>query len=313
MSLSASLYIIGNGFDRHHDIPSDYRDFGRYLAAVDRDIYREVEAYFNVDDEFWWQFEQQLANFDTDAAIDYASQFLMSYGADDWSDSGHHDYQYELERVVEAISKTLQERFAQWVRQLPIPSLSSCFTGLLPLDPNAFYLSFNYTQTLQRTYGIPDGQILHIHGKASDPSDRLILGHGWERSASESLNHGVDISEADIRVIEGNEIVDGYFSATFKPTAQIIADNQTFFSNLNAIRQIYVMGHSLSDVDAPYFAAIIKNIDSSSVRWMISYHCNPTDAQAKFSKFGIDMSLASFAKLDDAHRWAPQFLIQHCR
>lgn len=305
MNPSEYLYVIGNGFDRHHDIPSDYRDFGRYLAAVDYDTYREVEAYFNVDDEFWWQFEQQLANFDTDAAIDYASQFLMSYGADDWSDSGHHDYQYELDRVVEAISKTLQERFAQWVRQLPIPSLSSCNKGPLPLDPTAFYLNFNYTQTLQWTYGIPDSQILHIHGKASDPTDRLILGHGWERTAFDSLNHGIDMSEADIRVVEGNEIVDGYFSATFKPTAQIIAHNQTFFSNLKAIRQIYVMGHSLAEVDAPYFAEIIKNIDTSSVRWMISYHRNPPDAHAKFSKFGINMSLASFATLDDVRRWVP--------
>jgi hypothetical protein len=313
MNPSSSLYIIGNGFDRHHEIPSDYRDFGRYLAAVDRDTYREVETYFNVDDEFWWQFEQQLANFDADAAIDYASQFLRSYGADDWSDSGHHDYQYELDRVVKAISKTLQERFAQWVRQLPFPSLSSRNTAPLPLDPNAFYLNFNYTQTLQRTYSIPDGQILHIHGRASDPTDSLILGHGWERMASDSLNHGVEMSEADIRVVEGNEIVDGYFSATFKPTTQIIAHNQTFFSNLKAIRQIYVMGHSLAEVDAPYFDEIIKNIDSASVRWIISYHRNPTDAQAKFSKFGIDMSLASFAMLDDAHRWAPNFLLQHCR
>ena len=62
-----------------------------------------------------------------------------------------------------------------------------------------------------------------------------------------------------------------------------------------------------------YMTAIIKNIDSSSVRWMISYHRNPMDALAKFSKFGIDMSLASFVTLDDAHRWAPQFLLQHCR
>lgn len=312
MNLSTSLYIIGNGFDRHHDIPSDYRDFGHYLEAVDRDTYRKVEAYFNVDDEFWWQFEQQLANFDTDAAIDYASQFLMSYGADDWSDSGHHDYQYELDRVVEAVSKTLQERFAQWVRQLPIPLPSTCNTGSLPLDPNALYLSFNYTQTLQCTYGIPDGQILHIHGKASSPSDRLILGHGWERTVSDSLNHSVDMSDADIRVIEGNEIVDGYFSATFKPTAQIIADNQTFFSKLKPIRQIYVMGHSLAEVDAPYFAEIIKNIDSSSVRWMISYHCNPAGAQAEFSKFEIDMSLAGFATLDDIYRWLPKFVPQQC-
>lgn len=44
MNTSTSLYIIGNGFDRHHSIPSDYRDFGSYLAAVDRDTYREVEA-----------------------------------------------------------------------------------------------------------------------------------------------------------------------------------------------------------------------------------------------------------------------------
>ena len=307
MNLSASLYIIGNGFDRYHGIPSDYRDFGHYLAAVDRDTYSEVEAYFDVDNGFWSQFEQQLARFDTDAAIDYASQFLMSYGDNDWSDSGHHDYMYELDRVVKAISRTLQERFAQWVRQLPIPSLSSCSTEPLPLDPSALYLNFNYTQTLQSTYGISGSQILHIHGKASDPSDRLILGHGWKRTASDSLNHGVDMSKADIRVVEGNEIVDSYFSATFKPTAQIIAHNQTFFSNLRAIRQIYVMGHSLAEVDAPYFAEIITNIDPSVVRSMISYHCNPTDAQAEFSKFGIDMSLAGFAMLGDAHQWVPQF------
>lgn len=137
MNPSASLYIIGNGFDLHHGIPSNYRDFGHYLAAVDRDTYLEVEAYFNVDDEFWWQFEQQLANFDADLAIDNASQFLMSYGADDWRDSGHHDYQFELDRVVNVISKTLHERFAQWVRQLSIPSFSSCNTEPLQLDPNA--------------------------------------------------------------------------------------------------------------------------------------------------------------------------------
>lgn len=305
MNLSPALYIIGNGFDRHHDIPSDYRDFGEYLSTVDRDTYREVEAYFNVDDEFWWQFEEQLAHFDTDAAIDYASQFLMSYGADDWSDSGHHDYQYELERVVEAVSSTLQERFAQWVRQLSIPSRLIRKTVRLPLNPRARYLNFNYTPTLQQVYGIPNGQILHLHGNASDPTDHLFIGHGWERADSDSFNHHVDMSEADARVAEGNQIVGSYFSATFKPTAQIIARNQPFFANLKSIREIFVMGHSLAEVDNPYFAEIIRNIDSSSVRWTISYHRDLTDAKLKFSRFGIDMPLASFATLDDAHRWVP--------
>lgn len=307
MNLSPALYIIGNGFDRHHDIPSDYRDFGGYLSAVDRDTYREVEAYFSVDDKFWWQFEQQLAHFDTEAAIDYASQFLMSYGADDWSDSGHHDYQYELERVVEAVSSTLQERFAQWVRQLPIPSRSICKTVRLSLDPSARYLNFNYTPTLQQVYGIPNDQILHIHGNASNPTDQLVIGHGWERAESDSLNHHVDMSEADVRVAEGNQIVDGYFSAIFKPTAQIIAHNQPFFANLKSIRQVFVMGHSLAEVDTPYFDEIMRNIDRSSVRWTISYHRDLMDTQLKFSRFGIDISQASFARLDESQRWTPQF------
>lgn len=123
--------------------------------------------------------------------------------------------------------------------------------------------------------------------------------------ASDSFNHDVEMSETDIRVVEGNKILDGYFSTTFKPTAQIIEQNQTFFSSLKAIRQIYVMGHSLAQVDAPYFDEIIKNIDSPSVRWTISYHRNPVDAQEKLSQFGIDISLASFATLDDAHSWSP--------
>lgn len=305
MNVSTALYIIGNGFDLHHEIPSDYRDFGNYLAAVDYDTYREVETYFNVDDEFWWQFEQQLAHFDTELAIDDASQFLMSYGADDWSDSGHHDYQYELKRIVIAVSSTLQERFTQWVRQLPIPTRSSCKTVRMALDPSARYLNFNYTPTLQKTYEIPNAQILHIHGNGTNETDQLVIGHGWERAESDSLNHHIDMSEADVRIAEGNQIVDSYFSSTFKPTTKIIARNQPFFANLKPIRQVFVMGHSLAEVDYPYFAEIIRNIDRASVRWTISYHRDLTDTQLKFSQFDIDISQASFATLDDVHRWIP--------
>lgn len=303
MNLSPTLYIIGNGFDLHHRIPSDYRDFGRYLKAVDPDTYREVETYFSVDDKFWWEFEAQLANFDTDAVIDYASQFLMSYGAEDWSDSGHHDYQYELNRVVEIISATMRRRFAEWIRQLSIPEASSVGDGLLCLDSNARYLSFNYTQTLQHTYGIPGSQILHIHGSASNLADGLILGHGWRPTPADSLNHGLDMVEADTRVVEGNQIVDEYFSKTFKPTDQIIANQQAFFRDLKSIQRIYVMGHSLSDVDAPYLKEILENIDASSVTWQISYHSDPREAQERFSGLGIRLALASFVRLADIDRW----------
>jgi len=29
------LFVIGNGFDLHHGIPSRYSDFGEYIQSVD--------------------------------------------------------------------------------------------------------------------------------------------------------------------------------------------------------------------------------------------------------------------------------------
>lgn len=305
MNPSSALYIIGNGFDRHHRIPSDYRDFGNFLKAKDLHTYREVEQYFSVDDSFWSDFEAQLANFDTDFLIDNASQFLMSYGDDNWSDSGHHDYQHELNRVVEIISDTMRGRFGEWIRQLHIPEAKSFGGDLLSLDSAARFLNFNYTQTLQKTYGISDSQILHIHGSTKDSTEKLILGHGWRQAPKDSLNHGLDMEETDTRVAEGNEIVDHYFSKTFKPTERIIASQKSFFSSLKSVRQIFVMGHSLSQVDAPYLEEIVKNIDAQSVTWTISYHGDPTEVQERFADLGVDMSLANFARLSEVHRWAP--------
>lgn len=305
MNLSSSLYIIGNGFDRYHNIPSDYRDFGRYLEAVDHDTYSEVETYFSVNDDFWWEFEKQLANFDADAVIDYASQFLMSYGSEDWSDSGHGDYQYELKRVVNIISGTMRTRFAEWIRQLSVPTVASFGGELFRLDPGSRYLSFNYTRTLQQTYSIPDNQILHIHGNASNPTDELVLGHGWQRTEADSFNHGIEPEEADIRVIQGNQIVDNYFSTTFKPTDRIIAHHQPFFNSLKSVQQIFLMGHALSDVDLPYLEEIVRNINASSVTWKISYHIDPEHEREQFSKLGVDMSLAKFYRLGDIRQWVP--------
>ncbi|MGQ5522129.1 bacteriophage abortive infection AbiH family protein [Chitinimonas sp. PSY-7] len=307
MKLSQTLYIIGNGFDRHHNIPSNYSDFGGYLKTVDSNTYREIENYFGVDDKFWWQFEENLANFDADTAIDGAMTYLMPYGAEDWSDSGHHDYQYELDRVVTAISGTMRNHFADWIQQLPIPEVEHFNGDLLPLSPHACYLNFNYTQTLQQTYRIPDQQILHIHGNASNPTNKLILGHGWIPKPHELPGHGIDPEEADTRILEGYQIVNGYFSSTFKPTNKIIEDQQPFFRSLRSVRQIFVMGHSLSEVDFPYLSEIIEKIDKSTVTWKISYHEDPTEAQNKFAKLNVDESLATFARMNDIDQWSDNF------
>src|SRR5947209_7212449 len=142
--MTETLYIIGNGFDLHHGIRSSYYAFGEYLKSHDRDTHSVVERHLGVDADFWAEFEERLADLDTDSVIDYASSWLESYGAEDWSDAYHHDYQYEIDRVVEAIL-ALRLRFGEWIRQLRIPDPSEIARIRLPLDVSATYLNFNYT------------------------------------------------------------------------------------------------------------------------------------------------------------------------
>lgn len=119
--VTSTLFIIGNGFDLHHRIESKYSDFASYLERVHRHTLRIVEDYVVPDKDLWSVLEERLAEVDVDQIEDYAENFLASYGADDWSDSGHHDYEYEIEQICNAISRKLRKHFADWVRQLEIP------------------------------------------------------------------------------------------------------------------------------------------------------------------------------------------------
>jgi hypothetical protein len=301
--MAATLYIIGNGFDLHHGIRSSYRAFGEYLKAREPGTYNVLDRYFDLDSEFWEKFEEQLV--DRDTLLDHASNWLVSYGADDWHDAYHHDFQYELGRDVETISRTLRLRFGEWVRQLHVPDASELADDTLLIDRAAIYLNFNYTSSLQRLYGVPDANILHIHGAATDSEAQLVLGHGWKpEEHPDPYRFERDPEAADTRVVEGHRIIDDYFRDTFKPTAQIIRDNAAFFERLSSIVRILVMGHSLFGVDHLYFREVIRNIDADHVTWTVSYFGDLEEKCGRFHELGIAAHLVKFARLSEKAAWA---------
>lgn len=104
------LYIIGNGFDIYHGINSRYSDFKNYVHVTDYELFQTLEKYFNTD-ELWSDFEETLAYIDADEIIDDASNYLVSYGADDWSDAYHHNYQYEVDRALSFVTVKLKNHF----------------------------------------------------------------------------------------------------------------------------------------------------------------------------------------------------------
>jgi len=286
--MSERLYIIGNRFDRYHGIASDYRNFAAYLAHTDRTVHRLIEEYFAGDAAFWAEFETRLAEFDADQAVDYASQFL--------DDKGYGDFQFELEQIGTALSTTLTVHFGDWIRNLAIPERRS-IAAPLNIDVDARFLSFNYTPTLERIYGVPRDRTLHIHGYAAEPGEPLILGHGWERRPEDSPNFQPNGPDDDWRVRQGIEHIDDFFAATFKPTVKLIEQNHRFFEGLAGVGEVFVMGHSLAEVDHPYFEAIIDQVDLTTTRWTISVFEDLDERRLRFGGFGIAPHLVSYKAL----------------
>jgi hypothetical protein len=136
------LVIVGNGFDLHHGIPSSYWNFRDYIAEHDKDLLDTMEEYF-ASDSLWSDFEGTLAYLDTDMIADDAGNYLVSYGAENWSDAYHHDYQWAIDEVLDGITEKMPKLFTEWVLQLPVKSDAS--ERKLNLIRQAKFLTFNYT------------------------------------------------------------------------------------------------------------------------------------------------------------------------
>lgn len=267
----SKLFVIGNGFDLHHCISSSYAHFRDFVQAQDRDVFEAVKRYLHPSDD-WADMEAALAEMNPDEIIEDLSHFMESYGTDDWSDSGHHDFQYEVELLVKRMSTELRHLFGIWIRQLKIPTQLPIDQTVQVLDPTGAFLSFNYTETLSLAYGIPREQILYIHGCADQVNQDLILGHAWKPEDRHPLSDRPDVAELDTRLTEVNYILDSYFSKTFKPSENLIQAHADFFESLSSVQEVYLLGHSLSDVDAPYFKAMLRNPSVRQADFHLAIH-----------------------------------------
>lgn len=298
--MSEKLYLIGNGFDLYHGMKTSYSDFCSFVKGEDSDVHRRVERFLSVE-ENWSDLEEALSTLDIDDVVEDANQFLMTYGADEWSDSGHHDYQYEIEQTVKAISRRLLDLLIQWIGKVTLPLPAEIKDVELSLDKYSKVLNFNYTLTLEKAYGHDSGKIFHVHGNVLGIPCLPILGHSWnpDELTPDCLNYSDE--NMDSRVIEGNQILKPYFESTFKPTESIIEENQQWFERLRHTKSIYVWGHSLSEVDAAYFYEICRHINTDAVFWYISHH-NPDSIafqKAFMKRLGISKNLVEYRHLTD--------------
>lgn len=69
--------------------------------------------------------------------------------------------------------------------------------------------------------------------------------------------------------------LEDYYKKNIKHCNDIINRNSCFFESMSCLKEITVLGHSLGNVDFPYFKSIVDNVDNrDSLVWNFSYYCD---------------------------------------
>jgi len=213
---------------------------------------------------------------------------MPSYSSDDFRDRDRYTFQIEMERILELLTTELYKAFREFILAVQLPHFDH--SRSVNIDRDAVYLTFNYTDTLSQYYSIADENVLFIHGKAEEDDDELILGHGVDPEnfkeipaeppsglSDEDLERWTEYQsdQYDYSFELGKDAINQYFSATFKGTEQIIKNNEDFFAKLGNIDEVYVLGHSLADVDLPYFQRLHQSVRPDA-KWVATFY-DPDD------------------------------------
>ena len=145
----------------------------------------------------------------------------------------------------------------KWAKQIRLNKAyprKTCFIE----NTEDYFLTFNYTSVLERVYQISSDRICHIHGGLTPYcKEKPILGHG---NADKLAMYGEKAKRADDEFDEGAKSIYNamakFYERIFKDTNRQINIHRGFFENLADITSVNIIGHSMSDVDLPYFQSV---------------------------------------------------------
>ena len=275
-----TLYVIGNGFDVFHNIPSRYSNFYHWLKSKGEDEFvSKMEEFFPaiVDGEYllWKDFEKALGEYDLNKIFDDATK-----GLDKRLDER---VKYAAHNQLEPVTSQIKPMIQKWIRQIDL----SRIVPKLDLPKESWYLTFNYTLTLEDVYEIAPDRICHIHDSIND--SKIIVGH----------NNLVNIDNI------GDNNYEWYEEASKKDIARIMNDfvknpyeikrnHELFFDRIRGLKRIVVLGHSVSDIDEAYYG-YIRGAAIQDAHWHFSKH-SPSDEER------IAACLEN-RQIDDKNRW----------
>ena len=262
-----TLVIIGNGFDLWQGISSGYSDFRNYYLSHRDSILKRLhispKVYYSdktgritvtdveivygnpfdpseLGNDFWGDFEASLANIDAD-------MLNLFFGKE----------KSDLRRMKKCIlnaNRILREAFCGWVSSLPPPKRNMSFD----FGDNCVFINFNYTDTLVRYFNVDPMNEFHIHGEAKD-KDSIIFGHSFHPQFPEPMLYNLGGRFRGLFWAEKARFeTDKHVDDNIRYLCLFLAHHGIF---PEMIKNIYVLGHSMSISDVVYFSFLESTVN----------------------------------------------------
>ena len=259
------LYIIGNGFDIFTGRKTRYSDFKQWLQREYVFVYDEIVASFGANGDWWNDFENQLGRLDI---VKYVSKYAPKEKSlseiyeeicnkKDYSKKGdglpHFNGESTCANRLNGVFNILQYCFEKWVQDEQKEFGNPKYTHIE--KEHSFFINFNYTDTLEHFYNIPEERVLHIHGRASN-REHLVFGH--DRPPYYGDPHGNDERRVD-EVLNHYEKNPYYYIYHYNLHGKFIN-----------VKHVHVLGFSFSNVDIDYMFWIALHT-SMDCDWEVSW------------------------------------------
>jgi len=200
---------------------------------------------------------------------------------------------------------------ADWINKIDGPNDErlSCIENV------DYAISFNYTKTLEHIYGVDRESTFYIHNTPGGEYygfisvDRLceiidwsgihlIFGHGARDREPQrfdnpipSMTRDYDNNAAHFRLESAYELLNGFYEEAAKKTEAVIPELGHFLRYASDVKRVYIIGHSLSDVEMHYFQVNAGHF-GSDVEYHVSYFA--TDDEEETERANLEYQVAQF-------------------
>lgn len=317
-SSGRNLFIIGNGFDLAHNLPTQYSCFRNYLLSLSIQRKEERDNMIipkQMGPQIWHETDNKNIPYPPTEFYADIIRYLVDDAAGkrhrmDWCDFENYLGKLRFEKVVNKWEIDGDEEFAfnalreavcsiggllfDWINtiELSMASPKMIYKDIIDIGRD-YVITFNYTEALEALYGMNQERICHIHGKRE--TDPILI----EKKKNLPIGErGCDliVGTKDIKEREKKKRYTAIKGSLVKDTEYIISTHEAFFRKIQnwQINDIYSIGFSFSEADEAYIQKIISLYDDLKGTEGMTWHLSAYEKPLKRAKYKMKIRKAGF-------------------